>query len=182
MKNEACDPKHLGDSVKLGLETGQIPAARGPTRKSRFACSSLTTDGGPALDAMRRRQSMPRPLIPPRKPPELLGFYMDDSPFAKRADTFRADKRDQSEKASAARTKAQVYKATHKPVVADHYPGRKWSMSRAHCPAHKAPISELNARQTFCELTFPTVEFPMSSQLLCRPWALARTPRRPALR
>ena len=122
---------------------------------SRAAASRRTEDQPWPLDAMRRRQSMPRPLIPPRKPPELLGFYMDDSPFAKRADTFRADKRDQSEKASAARTKAQVYKATHKPVVADHYPGRKWSMSRAHCPAHKAPISELNARQTFCELTFP---------------------------
>ena len=68
-----------------------------------------------------------RPLSPPPKPPELLGFYLPDSPFATRREnsTFRSDKSDVSELARPAHLDATSLQLT------DHHGKRRWSLSLA---------------------------------------------------
>ena len=90
-------------------------------------------------------------LIPPPKPPELLGFYYmpDSGKFAKRANTFHSDKANQSEVSRGA------YASSHREIMTKHHIGRKWSMNCALCMNHA-----LEKRPTCTQLT--TVPLPHS--------------------
>jgi len=66
-----------------------------------------------------------KPLSPPPKPPEELGFYMPDSPYAKMDNTFDPDKVSVTELARPA------HQLDENDVVSDKHVGRKWSMTLA---------------------------------------------------
>lgn len=65
-----------------------------------------------------------KPLFPKPKPPEVLGFYMPDSPYAKIDNVFDPDKVEASDLARPAHLDVND-------VVQEHHKGRKWSITLA---------------------------------------------------